>query len=106
MLYRIPSTHVPAKQNAQNFFSTKGIWNDEASHRAEVGKLYNSTGLNEDRKQLLSLMVDESETDSEERGEQQPPLTVKNLHQMLKVNHKQSSLSIYIKAFLDSSKTT
>jgi hypothetical protein len=86
---KIPSAHVhfpsAPKQNAQNFFSTKGIWQDEATHRIEVGKLYNSANLSKDRKQLLSLMVDESDTDS---GGELEPLTVKSLHQMLKIHRK------------------
>ncbi|KAE9554410.1 hypothetical protein FO519_002402 [Halicephalobus sp. NKZ332] len=85
---KIPSNHqqFPSanKHNAQDFFSVDGIWPDEATHRAEVSKLFNCSEVEGDRKQLLSLMIDDSDTDS---GSEQP-MTVKNLHQMLKVHRK------------------
>lgn len=82
---RIPSNHqsfaTNGRQNAQNFFSVKGVWPDDTTHRAEVSKLFNCAEVEGERSQLLSLMVDESDTDS---GSEEP-MTLKNLHQMLKV---------------------
>ena len=86
MVFRIPSNHqqFPSanKHNAQDFFSVDGIWPNEVTHRTEVSKLFNCSEVEGDRKQLLSLMIDDSDTDS---GSEQP-MTVKNLHQMLKVS--------------------